>query len=120
MAYVVLDADVVTGMFANPQPGLVGFATIADDDPRIAQFQAKLNPAKPQRVTGTEFINRFTPSEQQALATAALSDRNMLLMMIRLAAAGDVDLNDPDVQAGVNGLVGSVLTAPRAAAILDH
>jgi len=42
MAYVTLNQDgEVTGTFAQPQQGLVGFAIIDDNDERLADFQRK-------------------------------------------------------------------------------
>jgi hypothetical protein len=39
MAYVTLDGGGnITGQFARPQPGVPGYAQIADNDPRIAAF----------------------------------------------------------------------------------
>jgi hypothetical protein len=82
---------------------------------------AALAEAKPQIITSTAFLNRFTNDERTALSGAAMSNPQMLLLLITLAAAGNVDLGDPSVQAGVNGLVPGVLATPtRAAEILDH
>lgn len=43
MAYVVLDVGgAIRSMFSNPQPQIPNVTVIADDDPRIAAFQASL------------------------------------------------------------------------------
>jgi hypothetical protein len=42
------------------------------------------------------------------------------VLLITLAAANMIDLTDPSVQAGINGLVPGILTTAQAAAILDH
>lgn len=78
-------------------------------------------PGKPQQITATQFLNRFTPQEQGALATSAQDSPQMLLLLITLAAAGNVDLTDSSVQSGVQGLVTSgILPQARANAIMDH
>lgn len=78
-------------------------------------------PVKPSQITGSAFINRFTLPEQIAISTAASrGNAQMMLMLIRLAAASIVDLTDPEVQAGVQGLVGGILTQDRATAILEY
>lgn len=38
MANVVIENDLITGIFGRPQPHLEGFQEIADDDPRIQEF----------------------------------------------------------------------------------
>jgi len=52
--------------------------------------------------------------------TAAMGSPQMLQFVVTAAAATRIDLTDPAVQGGVNSLVGTILTADRAAAILDH
>lgn len=69
----------------------------------------------PTAISGSKFINRLTPAEQMAICTKAQTTPQMLLWMIRLAAADDVDLNDPEVRSGVMSLVGTVLTNPARA-----
>jgi hypothetical protein len=42
MAYVTLDGNGnITGMFANAQPAISGYAKIADADPRVATFASR-------------------------------------------------------------------------------
>jgi hypothetical protein len=114
MAYVQLDGGgKVTAIYGGNQPGISGCAEIADNDPRLAAFLA---PGKPQRVSSTQFLNRLPQSVLPGLA----SNPQTLIMLITLAAAGDIDLTDPAVQGGINALVPSVLTAAQAAAVLDH
>jgi hypothetical protein len=73
-------------------------------------------PSKPQRIPSTVFFNRFPPGALNALA----SSPQTLVLLITCAAAGEIDLTDPEVQAGIEGLVPSVLTEEQAAAIMDH
>jgi hypothetical protein len=114
MAHVQIDGTgKVTGVYGGPQPGNGAVTDIPDDDPRVAAFLA---PVKPQRITATQFLNRLPPAVLPVLAAAPQT----LIMLITLAAAGDIDLTDPQVQAGINALVPSVLTAAQAAAVLDH
>lgn len=77
-------------------------------------------PAKLQALTSTQFFNRFTLGERAAIFGAARADPQMLQFVVTAAAAGAIDLADISVQTGVRSLVGTLLTAPRAAAILDH
>ncbi|MES1994450.1 MAG: hypothetical protein V4457_12875 [Pseudomonadota bacterium] len=69
-------------------------------------------------LSGTAFINRLTFPEQITICTGAQTNAQMLLWMIRLAAALTVSVDDPEVQQGVQSLVGTVLTKDRAVEIL--
>jgi hypothetical protein len=75
---------------------------------------------KPQSIPATAFLNRFSLTAKTMLFAAAGRDPNMLQLVVTAAAAGIINLADPDVQAGVNSLVPAILTAPEAAIILDH
>ncbi len=77
-------------------------------------------PTKPQVLSSTEFFNRFTTDERTAIFSAAQASPQMLQFVVTAAAATSIDLTDPSVQGGVNSLIGTILTAPRASAILDH
>ena len=71
MAYCTLDSNNnITGMFFMPQPHLDGFAVIADDDARIAAFQAAQQAA----------MNPPPPTKEQLLAqiTALTAQVNAL------------------------------------------
>lgn len=70
--------------------------------------------AKSPVISATAFLNRFTAPELAALAGSPAT----LLLLITCAAAGQVDLSDTAVKAGVNGLVPAILTSNRAATIL--
>ena len=83
----------------------------------LAAFDAT---AKPQTLTSTQFLSRFTDAERSSVFTAAMGSPQMLQFVVTAAAATRIDLTDPAVQGGVNSLVGTILTADRAAAILDH
>lgn len=66
-------------------------------------------------ISATAFMGRFTSPELDALA----SSPGTLLLLITGAAAGQIDLSDSQVIAGVNGLTGAgILAAGRAATIL--
>lgn len=71
---------------------------------------------KPQQITATQFLNRIPP----AVLPVLWSTPQTGVLLITLAAANMIDLTDPAVQAGINGLVPGILTADQAAAILDH
>jgi hypothetical protein len=68
----------------------------------------------PSVITSTEFLNRIPPTALTTLWGNAQTG----IMLITLAAASMIDLNDPKVKGGINGLVPSVLTAAQALAIL--
>lgn len=115
MAHVVIQNGKVVTMSANAQPGIPGFIEISDDDPRVAAF---LSPpaTKPQQITPSQFLNRI-PS---AVLPVLWGNPQTGIMLLTLAAATMIDLTDPQVQAGINGLVPGVLTAQQAATVLDH
>jgi hypothetical protein len=71
---------------------------------------------KPQSITPTQFLNRIPPAVLPVLWGSPQTG----IMLITLAAASMIDLTDPNVAAGINNLVPSVLTAAQASAILDH
>jgi hypothetical protein len=107
-------------------PGVAfGWTAMLGDD-GVWSFTPPVTPPvepepKPQQITSTAFLNRFTDQERGALYTAAMSNPQMLGLLITCAAAGTIDLTDDGVQAGINGLVPGVLaTTARASAILDH
>jgi hypothetical protein len=72
--------------------------------------------SKPQQITSSQFINRIPP----AVLPVLWGNPQTGIMLIKLAAAGVIDLTDPEVQGGINALVPGTLTADQAAAILDH
>lgn len=113
--YVILTNNIVTAMSNLPQPGMPSFVAVADNDARLLAF---LNPVatKPQQITATAFLNRIPP----AVLPVLWGNPQTGIMLITLAAAQMIDLTDPSVAAGINGLVPSVLTAQQAATILDH
>lgn len=66
-----------------------------------------------------EFMGRFTPAESEALAQAAQSNASILLWMLRLSAAREVDLDDAQTIAGLDALVSAgLLTAAGKRAAL--
>jgi hypothetical protein len=76
-------------------------------------------PAKVTVLTFNQLISRMTPQEQGALATAAMSNPQILLWMTMGAAANSVDLLSSDTDAGMMVLeTAGVLTSARCAVIL--
>lgn len=113
MANVTLDSNgAVTAVFALPQ----GFSTeIADDDPRLAAFLAAQAP--PASYGFLQFMALFTGAEQSAIV--ASTDPQIKLFTLMAAGAGALQLNNPQVIAGVNYLASAgAITAARASAIL--
>jgi hypothetical protein len=118
MAFVLIDAaNSVTAVFGGPQSAAMpDYQVIADDDPRLVAFEAMMNPIKPQQITSTAFLNRIPPAALPLL----WGNPQTGILLITLAAANMIDLTDPAVQGGINGLVPSILTAQQAVVILDH
>lgn len=75
--------------------------------------------AHPTLLTPLEFMARFTPAEQTALAAAAQSNATILLFMLQMAAATTIDLTSPLTQEGVQGLgTAGLIAEGRAATIM--
>lgn len=110
---------------------LADLATIPND-PQNSDYQGYLTwlnsggvpdaadspPTPPRMVTASQFLNLFLPQEQFGLAAAALQSPALLLLLITAAAATAINLDDPDVVNGVNGVVPGTLTQDRANRIL--
>lgn len=70
-------------------------------------------------LTVLEFRSRFTDGEKIAITTAAESSVPVRVWMDDLAAAQDVNLDDPRIVAGVHAMeYGGLIAAGRAAEIL--
>jgi len=75
----------------------------------------------PTSLTASAFIARFTPAEQNAMATAAQTNPQILLLLIRLSAAQSINASDPTVIGGVNAMAAAgLLTQARAAQVLNY
>jgi hypothetical protein len=119
----------VTCSGAGPVTCSVDGATVTA--PTIAAAITTLNgmapasyvpPAPPPSTTiaPLDFMARLTPAEQTAIATASQSNAQILLFLLKLSGATQVDVTDPLTIAGVNAMVGAgLLTTPRGAQILD-
>lgn len=73
-------------------------------------------------LTILQFRSRFAPAEKEAIYTAAKTVALVQAWLDDLASAKDdmVDLADPRISGGVNGLVSAgILTPTRAAEILS-
>lgn len=74
---------------------------------------------KPTSIPAGEFLQRFTPAEQLAIQTAALTNAQLFLGLIQGLASGNITLTDPLVNAWLEGLVGvKALTEARKTAVL--
>jgi hypothetical protein len=97
----------------NPGPGL---ALIPDTGQSIYAPP----PPAPTIIAPLDFMSRLTPAEQTAIATAGQSNAQILLFLLKLSGATQVDVTDPLTVAGVNAMVSAgLLTAPRGAQILN-
>lgn len=90
MAHVTLDGNGnVTGLFANPQPELTGYAELADNDPRLAAF---LNPASAQLAvklaSGIAITSTGTPAINGTYALDAGTQADMANIAATCAFTG--------------------------------
>jgi hypothetical protein len=70
--------------------------------------------------TFNQFMNRFTPTEQLAIATGARTNAQTFLWFTMGAGANNVDPTDPAVKAGLDGMVtAGFITQDRENAILN-
>lgn len=77
------------------------------------------DPNPKRRLTRLEFFQRFTPSEQAAVRTAAKSNVGLENYLAMMELATYIDLDRPDTIAGVQQLEAATLIGPgRAAEIL--
>ena len=74
----------------------------------------------PTTIAPLDFMARLTASEQTAITTAGQSNAQVMLFLLKLAGAQQVDATDPLTIAGVNAMVAAnLLTQVRATQILD-
>ena|SRR5581483_6773867 len=122
MAYALLDANSnVTALYTGvpvPDPGVV---PIADDDPRIAAFQAAREAALKPKPSPREWLERLAPTTQAAITKAAASDTTgaMLLWLLKAAGNPTIDVTNPETQQGVATLVATgIITQADQATLL--
>ncbi|MFC0407906.1 hypothetical protein [Roseomonas elaeocarpi] len=141
--YATVDADGrVVGFYADDVNPVIpeGAVEISEDayaewltnsDTRCWKDGALVGCAAPapavittRTITPREFRNRFTAEEKSAITLAAskgleAGDATLQVFLDDLAAAGAVDLDDPDLLAGVHTLlVAGLITEARAKAVL--
>lgn len=76
-------------------------------------------PAQPRQFTSLELLDLFTPDEQLAVATAAMTIPQVKLWYDRLLAAQYVTIADARTEAGLSALVaGGLLTTERKSQIV--
>lgn len=81
-----------------------------------APYQA---PALPRVVTPLAFMDRLAPETQAAITAAAAASPAVLLWLLRLTGAREVDLDSAETQGGVAALqAAGLLTQEQAAALL--
>jgi len=84
-----------------------------------ALFMPPLPPVGPRTVTSLEFRRRFTQAERVAITKAGRTNDALQVWMDDLASAGEVQLDNADVAAGLAVLVGAgLLTAARATELI--
>jgi hypothetical protein len=71
---------------------------------------------EPRTISVQEFRGRFTDAELAGIVSSA--DVSVKVLLVKLQTRIDVDLNDPQIAAGLDLLVSkSLLTAPRRSVI---
>lgn len=76
--------------------------------------------AAPTTIDPLAFIARFTVEEQTAMAKAAQTNPQVLLLMLKLTGAASISSSDPSVIAGVGAMVaGGWVTQARSVRVLD-
>lgn len=118
------DGEVVYRYGADAAIEWVGFEfSTHDHTPEEVPAPGPAPVPAPVRITKLAFLSRFTDSEyiQFDLASmgATVQAAAMRRFMSKVNAAEHIDLQRADTRAGVQALVGTLLTAERAAAILD-
>src|SRR5690242_13102711 len=101
--FAVLDANEnIVSLYTGvpvPDPGVT---LLADDDPRIAAFQAARAAAQKPKPTPLQWLRRLTMAKQQAIFAAAASNPVLLGWLFEAdGAGGGIDVTDPTTQAGV-------------------
>lgn len=103
----------ITTVSPLPQEGWTYDAQADTFSPPAAREKMKLT-----RISPLDFMARLTPSETGAIATAAQGNAQIFLWLLQCSAAQEIDLLDPRIQAGLDGLVeAKLITAKRAKAI---
>jgi hypothetical protein len=105
----------------SPGPGL----RVVREDEVDPAWKARASEAPASRIISPlEFRRRFTAAERAAITTAAGQaaaggNPQLQMWMDDLAAAGEVDLDNADVAAGIAALAGAgLLTTARGAEVL--
>ena len=109
-------------LIANPLPSGLGVKEVPEPGARAAWDEQALvfvEAQMPRVMTRLEFLRRFTSSERIATRAAAVGNPAIADMLALQDAAGYIDLDDPDTQAGVAYLESlGIITAGRAAQVL--
>lgn len=91
-----------------------------EDGQPVLQAPAEAPPAPPSRIiTPRQFMDRLPMPRQQAITAAAVSSPQILLWLIRLTGALEVDLDNAETMEGVQALaIAEVITEAEAEALL--
>lgn len=120
--FAVIDADgfivntIVAKAGTNWTPG-EGLQVLPEADALAAGHQPRPAPA-PRVLTPRQFMDRLGADKQGAAAAAAQNMPELLLVLLRLAAATEVDLDHPETSAGIGMMRrAGVLTDAEAEAL---
>ena len=110
---------------ADPLPEGFAVLEVSEEDVRTKQWDpATLSfiPRPPATINSFSpwgFRRRFTFDERVAIDTAALTNPIVRTILEDMRSAGSVELNDPDLQQGLGGLVAlGLLTQERMTVLL--
>ena len=79
----------------------------------LQEYRTLPQPSIPRTITVFEFRRRFTLEEKIALELAKESDVILKIFIDDLMSAQEVDLNDPEMKAGMDYIVSKGLLSPE-------
>lgn len=128
-AYVTLDGNGnVTGVFANPQPQISGYAQIADGDPRLSTFALRQSvPTQYQAaiIAGLTITSSGTPSLNSIYAIDPGTQAKIEAVALYIAVngkfpAGQTSLAWADLSGAVHGFPTTAQFQAFATAVGDY
>jgi len=117
--YKILDGEgrIVNIIKSDEAYALSIGATLASDGDEI--YSEPLVPVQKTVFTKLEFMNKFSPSELEAIYTAAKAVISIEVWLDKFKLAESVDISNPDTIAGIQALeAGGLLAEGRAVEIL--
>ena len=93
---------------------------LATIDAHLPNWWTPPPPPAPTTIAPLAMMNRLTLTEQATMATAAQGNAQVLLWLMKMASATEIDVTDPVTIAGVQAMeAAGLFVAGRAAVVLD-